>query len=137
MQTCSVSVKDWKPTPGTYMYRVDCHNQFAEHGGFVFPPQETPYFTGAGGLHFWVDIEDAIAYTLENNMDHFWACPRVHVVDVINWTRELMQQQAVLTVPTLVLQVDGYNAPRSRRDELVMPGVPGSVYSPPVIRINV
>ena len=70
-------------------------------------------------------------------MDHFWACPRAAVIDVVTWTRELMQWQAVLEVTTMVLQVEGYPGPRARRDEIVVPGVPGTVYRPPVCRISV
>eukprot|EP00798_Chlamydomonas_sp_ICE-L_P012654 gene12654-15886_t len=103
------------------MYRVDARNEVQEHGGFVFPSSQTVYFTGAGGLHFWVDLADAVMYAQQNNMIFFWACARVPTDAVICWSRELMAAQAVLSVPTLVLQVEGYLPPRARRQAMTMP----------------
>jgi hypothetical protein len=28
----------------------------------------------AGGLHFWVDSDDAVAYAQECGINHYWAC---------------------------------------------------------------
>jgi hypothetical protein len=132
-----VALGDWNPSAGAFMYRVDKYGHVPAYAGFPFPPRNTTYFTGAGGLHFWVELTDAIAYTTENSLDHFFACPRVVEEAVVTWSRELMDNQMVHPVPTLVLYVDGYSAPYCMRNELVFPGSPPSIYKPVLVRINV
>lgn len=48
-----------------------------------------------------------------------------------------MAEQPVHNVPTLVLLVDGYSAPRRTRNELVLPGRPPLIYAPPLVMIIV
>lgn len=56
---------------------------------------------------------------------------------VIRWSRELMKLQIQHTVPTLILQVDGYSILK-KRDEIIIPGKPGTLYNPDIIeRISV
>ena len=131
-------ISEWRKDhdDGSYMYRVDKYDDVPTVGGFPFPASDTHYFTGLGGLHFWVELEDAVAYATENSMNHSFACERVQEEVVLLWSRELMAAQQVHVVPTLVQQVWGYSAPREMRDELVVPGVPPAVYRPLLLRIN-
>ena len=119
------------------MYRVDKYDHVRSHSGFPYPPLDTVYYTGSGGLHFWVELADAVAYTKENNLHHFFASPRVPEQAVIPWSRELMREQPVHLVPTLVLSVGGYSAPRRMRNELVLPGRPPLIYTPSLVMIIV
>ena len=84
-------------------------------GGFYFPAVDAPYFTGAGGLHFWVNIEDAITYARDNNRHEIYACPRVQEWATVVWSRDFMDLQLRHVVPTLVYQVCAYNPPRASR----------------------
>ena len=131
-----VGIDTWKSVAANYpcmMFRVDL-NDAKQVGGFVFPAEDKPYFTGAGGLHFWADIDDAVAYAVDDIcVDHIYACPMIDGALVVHWTRELMAQQKTHTKPTLVLGVTGYNGARRMRNEVVLPGVKGSVYAPSTI----
>ena len=90
------------------MYRLDPGAEPA--AGFTFPPNDKPYFTGRGGLHFWFNLDDAIAYVNHNSENRFYACPQVQVGVEVEWQREWMSAAYAPshTVPTLVLGVQGY-----------------------------
>ena len=118
------------------MYRVDKYGHVRSKQGFPFPAVTTVYFTGSGGLHFWVELADAVAYTRENGLSHFFACPRILENAHFQWSRDFMDEQRVHVVPTLVMGVDGYPSPRKMRDELVLPGYPPMIYRSALIKIS-
>lgn len=115
------------------MFRVDSVSKVVSRGGFVVPHANAAYFTGRGGLHFWVTIEDAIEYAREHAEDYIFACPRVRVAKTVVWSRDVMMAQELALVHTLFRHVDGYAGVRKFRDELVYAGAPGSVFAPSVL----
>ncbi len=127
-----VELSVWRDTLHMFppvMYRVD--DDADVNMGFRFPANDKPYFTGRGGLHFWVDLEDAVAFARGTSATRMYGCPRIQVLNVVPWQREWMSSahSPTHTVPTMVLGVDGYNAPRRVRNEIVVPGTHDSVLS--------
>lgn len=112
------------------MYRVDPKDEYGKHNGFCFPPDTTCYFTGSGGLHFYANLEDALAYASETCTSYLYATPLVQIDVDLLWSRELMEQQNKHSQATLVRGVAYYGTKRVSRDEIVIPGQAGSVFQP-------
>ena len=122
------------------MFRVDPLEEYQKHSGFLVPPNDRPYFTGRGGLHFWKEFEDAKQCAKDYSVSYVYACimPSIDVENTIIWDREFLMIQPHHTKHTLVIGVQGYNRPRKCRNEIVLSLPERTIYKPELlIRIHV
>lgn len=137
----TTTLSTWRDVMHTFcpaMYRA-CGEAQKASDGFKFPSNDSSFLTGnGGGLHFWTDLDDAVAFTRSMDYDYFYAIPRVMDAVEMQWDRDWvsLNYRPTHTVPTLILRVEGYSGARFVRDELVVPGVHDTLYRPRwIIRI--